>query len=145
MSTLVSTVARSPDADSRSSFGIGVSHFFSQRQPHGKSLVITECITIASLADQSKARRQFADVLGRVAYGREEIVIERAGRPMAVLVNLEEYRRLKALEANQREAELAARFALIRQAGDRNALGDDEAFAVGLALTEEVRHPDAEG
>jgi prevent-host-death family protein len=90
-------------------------------------------------------RRQFADVLGRVAYGREEIVIERAGRPMAVLVNLEEYRRLKALEANQREAERAARFALIRQAGDRNALGDDEAFAVGLALTEEVRHPDAEG
>ena len=53
-----------------------------------------------------EARRQFADLLGRVAYGREEIVIERTGRPMAVLINLEEYRRLKALDAEHREADV---------------------------------------
>ncbi len=35
----------------------------------------------------------------------------------------------------------AARFELIRQAGERNALSDEEAFAVGLELTEAVRHP----
>ncbi len=91
-----------------------------------------------------EARRQFADLLGRVAYGREEIVIERTGRPMAVLINPEEYRRLKALEAEHREAERAARFALIRRAGERNALDDAAAFAAGLALTEEVRHPDGD-
>ncbi len=92
-----------------------------------------------------EARRQFADLLGRVAYGREEIVIERAGRPMAVLVNLDEYRRLKAIEADRREAERLARFDLIRHAGERNALDDEQAFAVALELTEEVRHPDAAG
>lgn len=91
-----------------------------------------------------EARRQFADLLGRVAYGREEIVIERTGRPMAVLINLEEYRRLKALEAEHRAAERAERFGLIRRAGERNALDDEQAFAAGLALTEEVRHPDGD-
>jgi len=89
-----------------------------------------------------EARRQFADLLGRVAYGREEIVIERTGRPMAVLINLEEYRRLKTLEAERRETERAARFDLIRRAGERNALDDEGAFAAGLELTEAVRHPD---
>jgi len=90
-----------------------------------------------------EARRQFADLLGRVAYGREEIVIERAGRPMAVLINLEEYRHLKTLAAERRESERRTRFDLIRQAGERNALDDEEAFALGLELTDEVRHADA--
>lgn len=92
-----------------------------------------------------EARRQFADLLGRVAYGREEIVIERTGRPMAILINLEEYRRLKRLDAERREAERTARFELMRRAGEHNALDDDQAFALGLELTEAVRHPDAAG
>ena len=59
------------------------------------------------------------------------------------LINLEEYRRLRQLDQERRVAAREARFDLIRQAGDRNALSDDEAFAVGLELTEEVRHPHA--
>jgi prevent-host-death family protein len=90
-----------------------------------------------------EARRNFAEVLGRVAYGREEVVIERAGRPMAVIINLEEYRRLRQLDQEQRAAAREARFGLLRQAGERNALSDEDAFAIGLALTEEVRHPHA--
>ncbi len=57
-----------------------------------------------------EARRKFADVLGRVAYGREEIIIARAGQPMAVLINVEEHRRLKALDQKQRATAQAARF-----------------------------------
>ena len=36
------------------------------------------------------AKRQFSDLLGRVAYGRESIVITRRGRPMAKLVPIPE-------------------------------------------------------
>jgi hypothetical protein len=64
---------------------------------------------------------------------------------LAVLFNLEEFRHIKALETDRREAEREARFALIRRAGDRNALDDAKAFAAGLELTDEVRHPDAAG
>jgi prevent-host-death family protein len=39
-----------------------------------------------SVAD---AKREFSDLLGRVAYGRETIVITRRGRPMAKLVPIE--------------------------------------------------------
>ena len=35
------------------------------------------------------AKRSFSDLLGRVAYGRETIVITRRGRPMAKLVPIE--------------------------------------------------------
>jgi len=34
----------------------------------------------------AEAKRQFSDLLGRVAYGRETILITRRGRPMAKLV-----------------------------------------------------------
>ena len=40
-----------------------------------------------SVAD---AKREFSDLLGRVAYGRETIVITRRGRPMAKLVPIAE-------------------------------------------------------
>ncbi|MGH9319705.1 MAG: type II toxin-antitoxin system Phd/YefM family antitoxin [Vicinamibacteria bacterium] len=40
-----------------------------------------------SVAD---AKRGFSDLLGRVAYGRETILITRRGRPMAKLVPVEE-------------------------------------------------------
>jgi prevent-host-death family protein len=36
------------------------------------------------------AKRAFSDLLGRVAYGRETIVITRRGRPMAKLVPIRE-------------------------------------------------------
>ena len=40
-----------------------------------------------SVAD---AKREFSDLLGRVAYGRETIIITRRGRPMAKLVPIAE-------------------------------------------------------
>ena len=43
--------------------------------------------TAVNVAD---AKRQFSDLLGRVAYGRESIVITRRGRPMAKLVPIPE-------------------------------------------------------
>ena len=42
--------------------------------------------TAVNVAD---AKRRFSDLLGRVAYGRETILITRRGRPMARLVPVE--------------------------------------------------------
>jgi prevent-host-death family protein len=39
------------------------------------------------------AREHFADVLGLVYYGKEPIIVERKGKPMAVLISPEQYAR----------------------------------------------------
>lgn len=44
--------------------------------------------TRASAVNVSEAKRHFSDLLGRVAYGGESILITRRGRPMARLVPL---------------------------------------------------------
>ena len=49
----------------------------------------------------SDARQNFADLLSSVAYGKERIAIERRGRPLAVLLPIEE---LEALEAGGKRA-----------------------------------------
>lgn len=52
-----------------------------------------------------EARTQFADLLGRVHYGGETIIVERSGKPMAAVIPIELYERLVA--------ERDARFAVI--------------------------------
>lgn len=42
--------------------------------------------TEATAVNVSEAKRHFSDLLGRVAYGGESILITRRGRPMARLV-----------------------------------------------------------
>lgn len=47
----------------------------------------------------AEAKRLFADLLGRVAYGGETIVIERRGKPMAKLVPVDrEFRQLAQVQ-----------------------------------------------
>ena len=38
-----------------------------------------------------QARDNFTDILGTVYYGRQPVIVERKGRPFAVVVNPEEY------------------------------------------------------
>jgi prevent-host-death family protein len=45
-----------------------------------------------------EARRMLSELLGRVAYAKERVVVERKGRPMAALVSMEDLRRLESLE-----------------------------------------------
>ena len=49
--------------------------------------ITTKKPVVRSVAD---AKREFSDLLGRVAYGRETIVITKRGRPMAKLVPIAE-------------------------------------------------------
>jgi len=53
------------------------------------------------------ARAKFAELLGRVGFGREEIVIERSGKPMAALIPIDVYEQLVA--------EREARFAVVKR------------------------------
>ena len=52
------------------------------------------------------ARERFADLLNRVAYGKERIVLMRRGKAVAAMIPLEDLRRLEALadERNTRHA-----------------------------------------
>jgi len=45
-----------------------------------------------------EAKSKLADLVGQVAYGGERFVLQRRGRPMAVLISVDEYRRLRELE-----------------------------------------------
>lgn len=58
-----------------------------------------------------EARKNFSDLMLRVAYGKQRIVVERHGKPMMVLISLEDYALLQAhrrdTEASRGEAQAA--------------------------------------
>ena len=41
-----------------------------------------------------EARSRFADLIGSVRYGNEEVILERSGKPMAAMIPIETYERL---------------------------------------------------
>ena len=43
-----------------------------------------------------EARNKFADIMGSVRYGGEEVIVERSGRPMAAVIPVDTYERLVA-------------------------------------------------
>ena len=45
----------------------------------------------------AQAKSKLAELVGRVVYGGERFVLERWGKPVAVLISVEEYRRLQEL------------------------------------------------
>ena len=78
------------------------------------------------------ARAKFAELLGRVGFGREEIVIERSGKPMAVLIPMDVYERMVA----DRET----RFAITeRLQGKQPDLSPEKVESDVEAMTKQVR------
>jgi prevent-host-death family protein len=47
-----------------------------------------------------EAKKHFSDLMTRVAYAGERLVVERHGRPMIAWVSMEDLRRLEALDRN---------------------------------------------
>jgi prevent-host-death family protein len=68
------------------------------------------------------ARRNFSEVMARVAYQRQRVVIERKGRPMMALISLEDLRRLEALERDAGDAQTRRAAALAAAASARAAI-----------------------
>ena len=67
------------------------------------------------------ARNQFADLLGRVHYKGETVIVERSGKPMVAVIPVEMFERLMA--------EREARFAIIDSIRERLPdITEDEVF-----------------
>ena len=60
-----------------------------------------------------EARANFSDLLGLVYYTKEPVIVEKKGKPVAVVISLEEYERFRK---EQEEA-----FAIIDTIRERNA------------------------
>lgn len=76
------------------------------------------------------AGRQFDDLLDAVTRG-EQVVVERAGEPVAAVVPIDVYRRLRRAHAEA--------FDLMRTAAARASLPEDEAEALALEAQAWVR------
>lgn len=70
----------------------------------------------------SEARKNLADLLGRVAFGGERIHITRHGKTVAVLVSADDARWLEELDHAEDDADLAA----IRESKDEPTESFDE-------------------
>ena len=56
----------------------------------------SEETTMAKRMSAKDARSKFSDLLGRVNYGGEEVIVERSGRPVAAVIPVPVYERLVA-------------------------------------------------
>ncbi|MDP3733499.1 MAG: type II toxin-antitoxin system Phd/YefM family antitoxin [Candidatus Daviesbacteria bacterium] len=53
--------------------------------------------TQPKIISAKEARDNFADLLGMVYYGKESVIVEKQGRPFAVVVNPEQYEKFKQI------------------------------------------------
>lgn len=80
----------------------------------------------------AEARASFGDVVNRVFYTKEPVVVEKKGRPVAVIISPELFQRLQEEDARD--------WAIIEAVGARNADKDpDELMADVTAEVEAVR------
>lgn len=77
-----------------------------------------------------EARQRFSELLGRVHYGGETVILESSGKPMAAVIPLAEY------EMMMRERE--ARFAIVDEI--RASVPDYPEDEVDADIEEAVRH-----
>ena len=75
----------------------------------------------------AEARKQFSELVARVAYTGERVIIERRGKPMVAMISIEDLKRLEELaeaKAAIRQQRLAAlaRAAALRQELEKNGI-----------------------
>jgi prevent-host-death family protein len=56
----------------------------------------SEETTMAKRMSAKDARSKFSDLLGSVHYGGEEVIVERSGRPVAAVIPVPVYERIRA-------------------------------------------------
>lgn len=81
------------------------------------------------------ARRKFGKVLDSVAAGGDNVIVERHGEPVAVVVPVAAYRQWQ----QQREEARARFFALMRESAERANMDPEEAEALVAEAIAEVR------
>jgi len=83
---------------------------------------------VVSTVRASEVRNRIGEILARVRYGREHILVERRGRPVAAIVDITEYNDLIQLRRQQEARERQQRFQAIRASAAENDLGEEQAF-----------------
>jgi len=95
---------------------------------------------MAAVVTATEAKNNLGQLLRRVAENGEEIVIERQGRPRAVIISVEDYARYKAAAEQQRRSEALAwlREFEVRQRERNKDLTDDQIEEIADQLTREA-------
>ena len=66
-----------------------------------------------------EARKMFSDLMARVAYRGERIIVKRRGKPMMALIGIEELNRLEAMDEESRPVHARRQAALALAAASR--------------------------
>jgi prevent-host-death family protein len=82
-----------------------------------------------------EARKRFGELLEQVHYRGDEVVIERAGKPMGVLISAERY---ESLEATRRDA-FQELLEMAWANSDLVPLTDEEAMEIAVREVKAVR------
>jgi prevent-host-death family protein len=90
--------------------------------------------------DTSQVKAQLSEFIGRVAFGRERLLVLRRGKPVAALVTVENLPRLEALDQVQTPTEKPAQHPIMQVFGrwaERDNWDDllEEIYADRLAST----------
>ena len=81
-----------------------------------------------------EARDNFTDLLGAVYYGKQPIIVEKKGRPFAVVINPDEYKRYQKIAKEQF-------FKASKKIKKRNAqFSEEEVLADVTQAVDEVRN-----
>lgn len=78
---------------------------------------------MAAIASVTEARRSFADICNRVAYGRERVAIERHGKNVVAVVPYEDVELLEELEER---LDLRAALAALKEAEEEGTITWDD-------------------
>jgi len=76
----------------------------------------------------SEVRNRIGDILARVRYGGQHIVIERRGQPVAAIIGIDEYNDLIQLRRQWQAEQRRRRFQAIRASAAENDLSEEQAF-----------------
>jgi prevent-host-death family protein len=81
----------------------------------------------------AEARKQFSELVARVAYTGDRILVERRGKPMVVIISVEDLRRLEMFTQDKETIRRQRMAALERAAALRQQLQED-----GILLSDSV-------
>lgn len=96
-----------------------------------RMVVSTMGVSMKRTVSAGEARQRLGQLLEGVYYRGDEVVIERAGKPMAVVIPAERY---ASIERNR-----ARLFEMIKEAQEHGGLSPEEADKEALAAVAEVR------
>jgi prevent-host-death family protein len=69
-----------------------------------------------------EARRNFSELVARVAFAGERVIVERRGKPMAALISMQDLERLEAMEQESSQVQARRRAALVRARAVREVI-----------------------